>query len=152
MERGFFVDSPAGTSDETQKTDFKAIPIEYVDALCEIADDVGIWRWITAIAKKGDKARYHVGPTAQEVYRKFEAIGIDAFQYGFVGKDPVTEMVKVGEQKNEDGTYSPIYESKPIKDEAGNPKEIWNIRHIELLYAMQWASMQKLNSIMSSSI
>lgn len=48
---------------------------------------IGIYRWLDAIAKKGDDARLHVGVTAQDVMAAFEAEGLDGFRYGILCYD-----------------------------------------------------------------
>ena len=48
---------------------------------------VGIYRWKSAIAEKGEDARLHVGVTAQEVISAFEAEDLDPFKYGVVCYD-----------------------------------------------------------------
>ena len=69
------------------------------------------------------------------MFEKFEAAGINAFQYGFVGKDLLTKVVKVGEEEvEEDGEIimSPVYEEQLALNDDGSQKERWNLRHSEL--------------------
>lgn len=143
------------TSDQNQKTDFEEIPVDWIDVLCSIADKVQIWKWKSAIESKGDDARKHIGPIAQEVYDSFGAIGVDAFEYGFVGKDKVIEQVIIGydEDTGEDGNVivddNGETRKTPIYEERETGEEIWNLRHNELQYAIQWAQQQKINQLLN---
>lgn len=68
------------TSDANEKT----APIAISDALLDVADDISIdvWRWLDAIAKKGeDGARWHFGPIAQQVRDAFAKHWLDGCDY-----------------------------------------------------------------------
>src|SRR3546814_18962059 len=46
-----------------------------------------MYRWLDAIAHKGDDARLHAGVLAQEVHDAFIAEGLDGFRYGLLCYD-----------------------------------------------------------------
>nr|WP_319552455.1 phage tailspike protein [uncultured Vibrio sp.] len=148
------VNGAINTSDRREKTDFTAMPPEFIDVLIALIDNIQLWKWISAVGEKGDEARYHVGPIAQDVYDAFEAAGFDAFDYGFVGKDALVELVQVGTERVQDGDEEyekPIYEEVPVLDEDGNQRERWNLRPGELSYAMIWAQQQQIKQLLASS-
>ncbi|MBB5520079.1 DUF2793 domain-containing protein [Amphiplicatus metriothermophilus] len=52
------------------------------------------YRWLDALAAKGETARIHFGVTAQAVQAAFAAEGLDAGRYGLFCEDPVMEAVE----------------------------------------------------------
>jgi hypothetical protein len=56
------------------------------------------YRLKSAVEKKGDDARTHVGIIAQELQAAFEAEGLDAFKYSMIGKDTWWEKIEDGER------------------------------------------------------
>jgi hypothetical protein len=107
----FAVNGTINTSDRTEKTDFDIIPSYMLDAAQEIKQSMGVWKWISSVEAKGDAARMHIGPLAQNVYeiceKHIDLAGVDdsPFNYSFMCLDEF-----------EDGT------------------ERWGIRPTELLF------------------
>ena len=56
------------------------------------------YRLKSAIEKKGDDARTHIGIIAQELQAAFEAEGLNAFKYSMIGKDTWWEKIEDGER------------------------------------------------------
>jgi hypothetical protein len=56
------------------------------------------YRLKSAVEKKGDNARTHIGIIAQELQAAFEAEGLDAFKYSMIGKDTWWEKIEDGER------------------------------------------------------
>ncbi|MER1691945.1 phage tailspike protein [Proteus mirabilis] len=106
---GYFVNAPTVSSDKNLKTTPEPIPEAMLSPLLEIIDNIVLWRWISSVNEKGDNARKHAGIIAQDVYAIFARHGIDAFEYGFIGRD-----------KTDDG-------------------EIWSVRASELQWLCLWA-------------
>ena len=73
------------TSDARDKTDFKNIPDEVLDAW----EDVNYlqFKFIDSVEEKGDQARYHIGVVAQQIKDAFEGRGLDPFKYGLLCYD-----------------------------------------------------------------
>ncbi|MEZ9525724.1 phage tail-collar fiber domain-containing protein [Enterovibrio norvegicus] len=139
------VNAANNTSDETLKDNIESLPVSFIEPLLSIADDVKMWQWIEAIAKKekeGKQARIHFSPTAQRVYELLKQADEDPFKYGLVGKDKVTrdevEIVEVSE-----GQFEEVSREVAVLDEHGKPKEIWNIRATEILFGICWALRQR---------
>tara|TARA_R110002012_G_scaffold318308_1_gene536348 strand:- start:5951 stop:6796 length:846 start_codon:yes stop_codon:yes gene_type:complete len=146
------------TSDRELKTDFEAIPSDFIDVLIDVADSIQQWKWKEAKKAKGNESRWHIGPIAQEIYHKFKSINVDAFNYGFIGKDKKLESYidryEVTETKDGRGNVistekTPIYEDRPVLNDDGEPVYIWNIRKSELQFAISWAQQQKINEILA---
>lgn len=51
-----------------------------------------VYQWLDAMEKKGDGARLHVGPMAQEVAAAFEAEGLDPKRYGAFIEEALSEI------------------------------------------------------------
>lgn len=45
------------------------------------------YRWKSRVSMKGENARYHIGIIAQELQEAFESEGLNAFDYGMIGRD-----------------------------------------------------------------
>lgn len=70
------------TSDAREKQDVRPLNDKEMAVARRIKSLVKAYRWKDAVAKKGDRARIHVGWIAQEVIAAFKAEGLDAFSYG----------------------------------------------------------------------
>lgn len=77
--------SPIIGSDAAIKTDVADIP----DAVLDAWGDIGWrqYRFVDAVAAKGDAARLHAGLIAQQVDAAFAARGLDARAYGLLCRD-----------------------------------------------------------------
>jgi len=77
------------------------------------------FRWIDAVAEKGDDARIHVGVIAQDLQAAFEAEGLDAGRYAmFISSTwwEADEIIPaVAEELDEDGNV--ITEAQPERTE-----------------------------------
>jgi len=94
----YIKNNPIVGSDAKLKTAPQPLPAALLAALREI--DVVWFQYLTAVAEKGeDAARQHVGVIAQQVVAACEKHDVDAFRWGFIGKDadmaPVTKVRKV---------------------------------------------------------
>ena len=79
------------SSDERLKTAMAEVPDAVLDAWGDV--EWGQFRFLEAVASKGDAARLHVGLIAQRVKAVFEAHGLDACAYGILCHEehPATE-------------------------------------------------------------
>ncbi|MEX6385399.1 tail fiber domain-containing protein [Providencia hangzhouensis] len=113
---GYFVNAPTASSDKNLKTTPEPIPEAMLSPLLEVIDNIVLWKWISSVNEKGDNARKHAGIIAQDVYAIFARHNIDAFEYGFIGRD-----------KTDDG-------------------EIWSVRASELQWLCLWALRNQYKS------
>ncbi|SRR5712691_644477 len=81
----FAVAGAINTSDAREKTDIAPIDDRVLDAWAEVP--YVQYRWLTAVAAKGDAARIHHGVIAQQIVAAFTAKGLDATRYGIVCHD-----------------------------------------------------------------
>jgi hypothetical protein len=72
------------TSDERQKQDIEALSDAEQRVASALKGLVKKFRFKSAVEKKGDDARIHVGVIAQEVQAAFGAEGLDAHRYGIL--------------------------------------------------------------------
>lgn len=114
----FAINSSINTSDRNEKEQESAIEQSLKEAALEVKGIIKKWKWKAAVESKGDSARWHIGPIAQDVQQAFESRGVDPFEYGFLGFDE-------------------------ILDESGKPTgEVrMNIRHTELQYLIMAAEV-----------
>lgn len=70
------------SSDERLKTSLNSVPDSVLDAWEDI--DWGQFKFLDAIAKKGESARFHLGLIAQKVKTVFEEHALDACVYGIL--------------------------------------------------------------------
>lgn len=105
----YLVNNPTVTSDRNLKASIESVPDVLLEPLLEIIGSIKLWKWISSVKEKGDNARKHSGIIAQDVYAIFARHNIDAFEYGFIGRD-----------KTDDG-------------------EIWSVRGSELQWLCLWA-------------
>lgn len=83
----YFSVAPTITSDAREKDMFRAFEPAEIAAAADLARAIGVYRWKTAIALKGDGAREHIGPTVQAAIQIMESHGLDPFNYGFICYD-----------------------------------------------------------------
>lgn len=102
----------------------------FTDAELDAWGDVEpkVYQMKAAIAEKGaDKARLHAGYIAQEILAAFEAHGLDAFAYGLVCQEALTEEVEVKGR----GTFKqPRYEAVTIEGENGEAVPVTRYRQV----------------------
>lgn len=83
----FATNGTINTSDEREKQDISDLDEAEKRVAIAIKGLVKKFRFKSAVAKKGDGARIHVGVIAQEVKAAFEAEGLDAHRYGILCYD-----------------------------------------------------------------
>lgn len=77
------------TSDEREKEWRGGLTDAELRAAKRIAAELGFYRWLDAVAEKGDAARYHFGARAQQVWTIMAEEGlIDPIEDGLPGKTP----------------------------------------------------------------
>lgn len=72
------------TSDAREKTTVTPMTDAEIAAAKQLASEIGTYRFLDAIAAKGDGARTHVGMTVQRAIEIMELHGLDAMKYGFI--------------------------------------------------------------------
>lgn len=107
------------TSDERLKADIKDIDELAMDAWDKV--NYRQFKFKSAIEKKGDKARKHIGLIAQEVKKAFESVGLDPFEYGILCWNDIPE---IKEEKDEKGNITQV---------ARKAYDIYSIRNTEAL-------------------
>lgn len=131
------------TSDARKKTAVAPLSPSELAAGLELAQAIGRYKWLAAIADKGESsARWHIGLTVQRVIEIMQSHGLDPFTYGLVCYDswpaeyedvetPVTQVRTVERPHVEivDGqavmtlqqveVAEPVVDVYPLVDESG---------------------------------
>jgi len=136
----FAVTGTINTSDATQKTPIEDLSEAEKRAANTIKAGIGKYQWLDAIAEKGaDKARIHIGVTAQAVQAAFEAEGLDPWRYAILCADDITEMVEVQKtitetdaDGNEIEVEATVIEERPRLDTNGQPVRRLGVRYDQL--------------------
>lgn len=74
-------------SDARMKTEVRPFTAAELAAALALSDEVGFFRFLDAVEKKGEAAREHCGTTVQRAIEIMEAHGLDPFGYGFICYD-----------------------------------------------------------------
>jgi hypothetical protein len=91
------------------------------------------YRLKSAVAKKGDNARIHVGIIAQELQSAFESEGLDPFRYSMIGKDTWWEKEFEVDDKIGQRTELKTYDSAEKAPEGATEKTQMSVNYSELL-------------------
>jgi hypothetical protein len=75
------------TSDARLKTEISGFTVDELNAAKELSKRIGTYKFLSAIASKGDAARLHIGLTVQEAISIMEDNNLDPFKYGFICYD-----------------------------------------------------------------
>jgi len=99
------------TSDGREKTAVSPMTSAEINASKQLAREIGIYKWLSAVAEKGAAARKHVGFTVQRAIEIMESNGLDPMSYGFICYD----------QWDDKFVEHPAIEAKDaVLDEDGN--------------------------------
>ena len=102
------------TSDARAKTKVRTLEDAEVEAAKAFSKEIGIFHWLDAVAKKGDKARKHVGFTVQRAIEIMEAHGLDPMAYAFICHDVW------GDEFKEHPAIAAVEAKDAVLDEDGN--------------------------------
>jgi hypothetical protein len=75
------------TSDARVKTEVRDLTDSELAAAKQLAKEIGVFKFLNAVAKKGDAARSHIGMTVQRAIEIMQSHGLDAMTYGFICYD-----------------------------------------------------------------
>ena len=75
------------TSDARLKTALRALSDAETRAALRLADEIGAFAFLDAVAEKGDAARVHIGLTVQRAVEILRAEGLDPGRYAFICHD-----------------------------------------------------------------
>lgn len=143
------------TSDARLKTDIILFTQDELNAAKELSREIGTYKFLSAVAEKGESARKHIGMTVQRAIEIMQANNLNPFEYGFICFDswddeyktiPAVSAVEAVEAyvetvEHADGVIEKIFhdaipavEAKPeriIKIKSAG--EIYSFRYEELL-------------------
>lgn len=75
------------TSDARHKTSVEQFTENELNAAMQLSKEIGTYKFLDAVQKKGDDARTHIGMTVQRVMEIMSANGLDPLAYGFICHD-----------------------------------------------------------------
>ena len=104
----FAVNGSINTSDRNEKQDIEALTDAEQRVAVACKGLLRKFRWIDAVAEKGDDARIHFGIIAQDLQAAFEAEGLDAARYAMFTSNTWTDE-DTGEERTRLGVrYSEL--------------------------------------------
>jgi hypothetical protein len=143
------------TSDARLKTDIIPFTQDELNAAKQLSREIGTYKFLSAVAEKGESARKHIGMTVQRAIEIMQANNLNPFEYGFICFDswddeyktiPAVEAVEAVEAYDEtvehaDGVIEKIFhdaipavEAKPERTiKIKSAGEIYSFRYEELL-------------------
>lgn len=81
------------TSDAREKTAVRGLADAEIAAAKDLGKEIGAFKFLDAIAKKGDDARTHIGMTVQRAIEIMQSHGLDPMAYGFICYDKWDETI-----------------------------------------------------------
>ena len=99
------------TSDARSKTSVSQMTDAEINASKQISKEIGTYKFLDAIASKGDAARTHIGMTVQRAIEIMNVNGLDPMNYGFICYD---------EWGDEFVHHSALEARNSIVDDSGN--------------------------------
>jgi hypothetical protein len=78
----YAVTGAINTSDQRDKTELRVFNAAEMAVAKSLANDIGMYQWLSALETKGEDARLHTGVIAQQVLARFTEQGLDAHRYG----------------------------------------------------------------------
>lgn len=81
------------TSDARRKTEVSALSAAEINAAKQLAKEIGSFKFLAAVAEKGDAARKHIGMTVQRAIEIMQTNGLNPFAYSFICHDAWDQQV-----------------------------------------------------------
>ena len=94
-----------------------------------LAKEIGTYRFLDAVAAKGDAARFHPGLTVQRAIEIMAAHGLDALRYGFICHDAWDEEVTEHPALTDENGI----ETTPARTEKKPAGDLYSFRPDELM-------------------
>ena len=130
----YATNSTIQTSDRNEKQDIEALSEAEARVAVACKELFRKYRWKSAVEKKGDDARIHIGIIAQDLQSAFEAEGLDAGRYGMFISSTWWETKET--YTDDDGveqTRTNTYDTEEEAPEGANEITRMGIRYSELL-------------------
>lgn len=109
------------TSDAREKTEVRKLTAAEIAAASDLAKEIGAYKFLSAVAEKGEDAREHVGMTVQRAIEVMESHGLDPFGYSFICYDKWEE--EVVDHPAEVVEHPAVYSHSVVVDGNGIPLE-----------------------------
>jgi hypothetical protein len=117
------------TSDARIKTEVAPLTGAEIEAAKALAKEIGTYRFLDAVAAKGDAARFHPGLTVQRAIEIMAAHGLDALRYGFICHDAWDEEVTEHPALTDENGI----ETTPARTEKKPAGDLYSFRPDELM-------------------
>ncbi|WP_209318233.1 tail fiber domain-containing protein [Pseudomonas fluorescens] len=102
----FAASGTINTSDAREKTAVAEMSQAEINTAMALAKEIGVYRWLDAVANKGDEARLHIGLTVQRVIEVMESFGLEPLKYAFVCHDEWPAIEEQGYESIKGNIYS----------------------------------------------
>lgn len=83
----FCANGVINTSDAREKTAVTKFTTTELECAFAVAQEIGWFKWLEEVEKKGDAARKHTGLTVQRAIEVMESYDMDPFEHGFICYD-----------------------------------------------------------------
>lgn len=80
----FCVNNVINTSDAREKTTVTQFTANELECAFAVAQEIGWFKWLEEVEKKGDAARKHSGLTVQRAIEIMESYGMNPFEHGLI--------------------------------------------------------------------
>lgn len=97
----YAANSTINTSDEREKEQQRESSESEKRVAVALKSGGQFFKWISAVEKKGDDARWHYGWMAQDVVKAFDAEGLDAHDYGMLCYDEWEEIPDIKDESED---------------------------------------------------
>ena len=126
----YLANAPIIVSDTRAKTQTQDVDDKLLDAWANV--EIKTYKMISAVEKKGEKARYHTGYLAQDIQAECEKQGVNASDYGLFCYDEWEEQEEVSEEVETEKDGKIVKEKRVIQPrrEKGNK---YSLRYEEAL-------------------
>jgi len=120
------------TSDAREKTPVRGLTPAEIAAASDLAKEIGAYKFLAALAEKGDAAREHIGMTVQRAIEIMESHGLDPYGYSFICHDEWEQQTI--EHPAEVVEHPAVYRVSLILDGNSAPiKELVSEAYIEVV-------------------
>lgn len=102
----FAASGTINTSDAREKTAVSEMSQAEINTAMALAKEIGVYRWLDAVANKGDEARLHIGLTVQRAIEVMESFGLEPLKYAFVCHDEWPAIEEQGYESIKGNIYS----------------------------------------------
>lgn len=107
------------TSDAREKTEVSKLSENELVAASDLAKEIGLFQYLSAVSEKGNSARHHIGMTVQRAIEILQGNNLNPLDYAFICHDAWGEVPEIQVEEVRGNIYSSdelINADVPISD------------------------------------